>query len=319
MATQLRLGLLGGGRWGRNYIRTIAASADVRLARLASRNPDSVNLVPPDCVIFADWREMLDARALDGVIVATPPGLHAEMALRVIDAGLPVLIEKPLTMSATQAHAVLQQARERGVLAMVGHLHLFGPAYRMLKSMQAAYGAIRAIRGDAGNQGPYRPDVPILWDWGAHDIAMCLDLYGTRPVRVDATLVETRKVENGIGESVAVELAFANDATASLRWSNLTDRRRRLEVECDRATLVYDDQAMQKLVVCDSGRDHAIAIAADFPLNVLVSEFAAAIVAHKCDLSSLELGVAVVEVLAACAQIALPEAPPRPSPNVNTH
>ena len=81
MAAQLRLGLLGAGRWGRNYIRTIAASAGVRLARLASRNPDSANLVPPDCVIFADWREMLDARALDGVIVATPPGVHAEMAL----------------------------------------------------------------------------------------------------------------------------------------------------------------------------------------------------------------------------------------------
>ena len=302
MATQLRLGLLGGGRWGRNYIRTIAASADVRLARLASRNPDSANLVTPDCVIFADWREMLDARALDGVIVATPPRLHAEMALRAIDAGLPVLIEKPMTMSATAARAVLQLARERGVLAMVGHLHLFSPAYRMLKAMQPAFGSIRAVRGDAGSQGPYRPDVPVLWDWGAHDIAMCLDLHGASPVRVQATHLETREVEHGVGESVAVELAFANDAAASLRWSNMTDRRRRLEVECDRATLIYDDQAAQKLVVSENGRDRAISIASDLPLNILVSEFAAAIVARKCDLSSLELGVAVVEVLAACAQ-----------------
>lgn len=307
----MRLGLIGAGRWGRNYIRTIAASADARLARLASRNPDSVKLAPSDCAIYADWREMLDARALDGVIIATPPGLHAEMALRAIDAGLPVLVEKPLTMNVMEARAVLEHARDRGVFAMVDHLHLFSPAYRMLKSMQPACGAIRAIRGDAGNHGPYRPDVPVLWDWGAHDIAMCLDMLGAPPVRVDAALLEARQVEHGIGESVAAELAFANDAAASLRWSNLMERRRRLEVECERATLVYDDQAAHKLVVSESGRDRGIVIATDLALTVLVAEFVAAIAAGKCDLSSLELGVSVVEVVAACAQAAASGAPRR--------
>ena len=83
------------------------------------------------------------------------------------------------------------------------------------------------------------------------------------------------------------------------------------EVECDRATLIYDDQAAQKLVVSENGRDRAIAIASDLPLNILVSEFAAAIVARKCDLSSLELGVAVVEVLEACAKAVLARVPRR--------
>lgn len=308
MAAALRLGLIGAGRWGRNYVRTVASLPEVRLARLASRNPDSAMLVPADCAIFADWRELLDPRALDGVIVATPPRLHAEMASRAIDAGLPVLVEKPLTMNVAQARSVRDRARERGVLAMVGHVHLFSPAYRTLKSIQPRYGEIREIRGEAGNHGPYRPDVPVLWDWGAHDVAMCLDLVGAVPLRTGATVLERRSVEHGIGETVGVELAFPNGAGASLRLSNLTERRRRFAVACERGLLVYDDLAAQKLVVTEGGSGRAIEIADDLPLGVAVSEFAGAIAARSRDTTSLELGVRVVEVLAACAEAASPRA-----------
>src|SRR5229473_890850 len=110
MATPVRLGLIGAGRWGRNYLRTIAATPGVRLARLASRNPDSVRLAPADCAVTPDWRDLLDRNALDGVIIATPAALHAEMALAAMDAGLPVLVEKPLTMDIAQARALGRKA-----------------------------------------------------------------------------------------------------------------------------------------------------------------------------------------------------------------
>ncbi|OFW27872.1 MAG: hypothetical protein A3H97_16540 [Acidobacteria bacterium RIFCSPLOWO2_02_FULL_65_29] len=304
MAAALRLGLIGAGRWGRNYIRTVASLPEVRLVRLASRNPDGAMPVPADCAIFADWRELLDPRALDGVIVATPPRLHAEMASRAIDAGLPVLVEKPLTMDVAEAHSLRDHARELGVFAMVDHVHLFSPAYRMLKSIQPRYGAIRAIHGEAGNYGPYRPDVPVLWDWGAHDVAMCLDLVGAMPTRTGATVLERKSLEGGIGETIRVELAFPNGAGASLRLSNLMQKCRRFAVACERASLVYDDLAAQKLVVTEGGSGRAIEIGDDLPLGIAVSEFAEAIAARSRDTTSLELGVRVVEVLAACAPAA---------------
>lgn len=308
MAAALRLGLIGAGRWGRNYVRTVASLPQVRLARLASRNPESARLVPADCAIFADWRELLDPRALDGVIVATPPRLHAEMAWRAIDAGLPVLVEKPFTLNVAQARSVRDRAVARGVLVMVGHTQLYHPAYRALKSMQPQYGRIREIRAEAGNLGPYRPDVSVLWDWGAHDVAMCLDLVGAMPSRAGATVVERKSVEDGIGETVEVEFAFPDGASASLRLSNLTQKRRRFAVACERALLVYDDLAAQKLVVTEGGGGRAIGIADDLPLGIAVSEFAEAIAARSRNTTSVELGVRVVEVLAACAQAASPSA-----------
>lgn len=302
MNTEVRLGLVGAGRWGRNYIRTIAALPGMRMARLASRNPGSADLAPADCSIFADWREMLDPSALDGVIVATPPNTHAEIALQAISSGLPLLIEKPFTMNLAQAQLVRDQALERGVLVMVDHLHLFSPAYRALKSLRAACGQIRTIRTEAGNHGPYRPDAPVLWDWGAHDVAMCLDLLGTTPNHFKATVMERQVVENGVGETIAIELGFPMGQSAFLRMSNLTDRCRRLEVQCEQASLVYDDVAEHKLVLSRHDGDRSISIVDSKPLGVAVSEFVAAINASSRSGANLDLAVSVVAVLADCAE-----------------
>ena len=302
MAAPQRLGLIGAGRWGRNYIRTIDALPGVRLSRLASRNPDSVRIAPADCAVVPDWRDLLDRNALDGVIIATPPGLHAEMALAAIDAGLPVLIEKPLTLDIAQARALSRKALERRAIAMVNHTHLFHPAYRALKSLLPDYGLIREIRAEAGSLGPFRLDTPVLWDWGAHDVAMCIDIMRERPSRVSARILERREVAGGHGETLRLELEFPNRVGATIVVSNiLATKTRRLTVTCDRAALVYDDFAAEKLLVHAREQRHAVAFEPDLPLSVVVREFAAAISTRTFDATALDTGLSVVETLSACA------------------
>src|SRR6185295_8261844 len=122
------------GRWGRNYIKTIAALDDMRLTRLASRNPASRRLVGPRCEISADWRRCMGAGDLDGIIIATPPSLHAEMTIAAVAAGIPVLVEKPLTLGLSEASALRNEVRARSGLVMVDHTHLFHPAFVELKA-----------------------------------------------------------------------------------------------------------------------------------------------------------------------------------------
>ena len=304
MAAPLRLGLVGAGRWGRNYIRTLGELPQARLTRIASSNPETAERAPRGCAVFADWREMLDPAELDGVIIATPPRLHAEMASRALAAGIPVLVEKPLTLDVAEARSLRAQALERGVLVMVGHTHLFHPAYRALKALQPRYGPIVRMHGRAGNMGPYRPDVPVLWDWGAHDVAMCLDLTGTLPRCEASSALEERLAGGALGETVEVELAFPGGAKASLQWSNVVPKCRRFEVACENGSLVFDDLAGEKLVVADAHGARPVPLTEISPLNVVLSEFAAAIAARSRDRAGLELGVKVVEVLADCAQVA---------------
>ena len=299
MPAPVRLGLAGAGRWGRNYIRTIAGLSGVRLARVASNNPATVDLLPPGCLLVGSWRDLLDPSGDDGVIVSTPPASHAEIACAAIMRGLPVLIEKPLALSTADARAIRDLANDRHVYAVVEHTHLFSPAFRALKAFAMRHGGAREIHGEAGNQGPYRDDVSVLWDWGPHDVAMCLDLMQAAPSSIACTLRERSERNGGMAETVEIRLAFPA-GVASILLSNMTDKKRRLSVRCADTELVYDDLSAQKLLI--GGKP--VALADDLPLTVAVQEFAAAIGMRRGPRGDLDLGVGVVQVLEACSRAA---------------
>ena len=298
----IRLGLIGAGRWGRNYINTIAALESVRLVRLASRNPASRELVGPECEVSTDWRHFIDAGNLDGVIVATPPSLHAEMTIAAVAAGIPVLVEKPLTLELREAIALRDEVRSRNGLVMVDHTHLFHPAFEELKRQAPRLGTIRAIEAEAGARGPYRADVPVLWDWGPHDVAMCLDLLQRSPRDVRASREAHERVGGAEAETIRLDLAFGDGLQARIRLSNLIDKTRRFAARCDAGVLVYDDMARDKLVLEREGKAMPIEVSPELPLSRVVKAFAAAISARKDRTGSLDLAVEVVAVLERCAR-----------------
>ncbi len=301
----LRLGLIGAGRWARAYVKTIAAVPDTQLVRVARRSAQPVDFLPPGTELTTDWKSVACARDLDAVIIATPPQCHAEMAEAAVLAGLPVLVEKPLTLDLEQARQLREKAVKRDVLVMVEHTHLFNPAFRAMKRISTAMGAIRSITSMAGNWGPFRKDVPILWDWGAHDIAMCLELMEDMPSKVAARIEESRKTPDGEGSTVSIELVFPKNAAVHIRLSNLLEKKvRMILVNFDTASLEFDDLNINKLISrpLRQGIARPIPIGTDLPLTVAVQEFCEKVRAHKTDHASLDLGVEVVTVLEQCAR-----------------
>ncbi len=305
----LRLGLIGAGRWGRIFIKTLARMDGIQLARLASTNPDSRALVEDQCRITEDWQDVAGADDLDGVIIATPPVLHGPMTRAAIAAGNPVLVEKPLTLDAGEAHALLDFAESHSAIVHVDHIHLYHPAYRTLKDIGLGMGPIHAIRSGGGDWGPFRADTSILWDRGSHDVAMCLDLLGEKPKTVSARIKETRDREDGPGEALALQLTFPSGITADIELSNLLDAKRRFfAVHFDRETLIYDDVGPDVLVreprmddaKCQPPEAQVLDVANTLPLDQALIDFAQAIRKGEADLGGLRLGVDVVEVLSAC-------------------
>jgi predicted dehydrogenase len=298
----VRLGLIGAGRWGRNYVATIADVDGARLARLASSNPNAASLVAADCAISTDWRDVAAAPDLDGIVIATPPATHAEIAEAALSAGHAVLVEKPLTLDVAAAQGLLELAEARGAVAMVDHIYLFHPAYRALKRLADELGTIDHIRTAAGDWGPFRDDTPVLWDWGAHDVAMCLDLVGARPTAVRVKETERRNTDEGIGGHFAIAMTFPDGTTADITFSNLlTERKRYLEISAGDEAIVFDDTAADPLVQRSAdGETHAVSCASTPPLTQAVTDFAAAIRLGTPDVGGLALGVDVVTVLARC-------------------
>ena len=292
----LALGLIGAGRWGRVFIRTLGNLDGVRLARVASSNPDTAALV--DCPVTPDWRDVAEDSSLDGVIIATPPALHADMTRAAVARGLPVLVEKPLTLDEDEARALDSFVRDEGGLVMVDHVHLFHPAWRALKERAAGLGPIRFIRTASGGPGPSRDDATVLWDWGSHDVAMCLDLMGTMPEGASARCVEKRPE----GEAVSLRLDFPGGVRADVEISNIMERKTRLfSVVTDRGTLIYDGQGPSPLMHRQDGQDDVVMDVAAVPaLDCAIMAFADAVRGGSRDGASLRLGADTVAVLARC-------------------
>ena len=307
----LRLGLIGAGRWGRAYIRTIQSMPGAGLARLCSSNPESRGLVDSACRITAEWNDLVEAGDLDGLIVAAPPALHAEMAEAALLAGLPVMVEKPLTLDLIEAERLERIAGEGEVPVLVNHVHLFHPGYAALKKEAAHLGPIRFIRSEGGSWGPFRKDTPPLWDYGPHDLALCLDLMGEEPSSAEAHEDDSRESGEGYGQIVTMKLGFPEGGGAALTVGNLmAGKRRKLAVFFDTCVMVLDDLCAEKLVRHRSpGGDSAdppdypagpgepVPIAGAPPLTRALEAFVFGIRGEAGEAFGVGLGVEIVRIL----------------------
>lgn len=295
----IRLGLVGAGAWGRNYIRTIAGLTGVVLARVASHNPGTGSLLPADCVVTPDWREVVGAADLDGLILALPPKVQGEIAEAAIRAGLPLLMEKPVAIGLAETQHLAELASQTGVPVLVDHIYLFHPAYAALKEVVHKRGGTRAIQSVGGARGPFRPDVPVLWDWAPHDIAMCLDLVGEAPSAVTGTCIRSEDTPDGRGEIWALDLKFPCGTEASVTVGNVMEERsRRFTAILSEGEVIFDDCREDKLVLRVPRGESAVPHAADRPLTRAVETFVGGLNGHGFSAFGLDLALSVSRVIA---------------------
>jgi len=298
----MRMGVIGAGRWGRNVLRTFREMSGVEVSCVASRNPATRDLVGPTCRIEQDWRMLLRRGYVDAVVIATPPATHAGIAIEAVAAGLPVFVEKPLTCDLGEAERLFDLAARQDGYILVDHTHLFSHAYRTLKARLPALGPVQRIETEAGGWGPFRPDTPVLWDWGPHDAAFCLDLLGALPVSVTAERIQEPGPDRAYGETLSLSAAYPHGVAARIRLSNLLrEKRRHLLVEGSGGSLVYDDRTDPKVMHRPSGPADAapetIPVPGGAPLACALEHFCEHVAAERRSLDDLRFGVDVVRML----------------------
>ncbi len=244
----LPLGLIGAGPWGQNFIKTIARLPGFELITLASQNEHAQSWVTPSCTVTPDWHEVLENRRLAGVIIATPPHCRAEIMKAAIEKRIPILAEKPVTLSLAEIQELEALEKKFQSKILVDHIHLFHPAYKKLKQTLSDRGlSILKVASEGGNHGPLR-NYSSLWDWGPHDLAFGFDLAGT-------TSLAQKKVssygENPAGNAFAgnflFTLDFENEIHTEHKFGNLfTEKTRKLSVETDRGTFLLNDLSIDR-------------------------------------------------------------------------
>lgn len=153
----IRLGLIGCGRWGRNYVGAAADSGLARVTKIAHRGDP----LPRD---------------VDALVVAVHPRDAVDIACRGLALGLPVMVEKPAGLSFAEAERLAHAEWIAEGVVLVAHQHLFAERMEELHELAAD---LPSIRGSAyfGGPGPER-DYSPLWDYGPHAASAALALLG---------------------------------------------------------------------------------------------------------------------------------------------
>lgn len=303
----VRLAVIGAGRWGRIFIRNLVNDKNGRLTVLVSSNPKAPSFTPSGCRVEANWQTAIRSADIDGVIIATPPHTHAAIATAALEAQKAVLIEKPLTISEFEARTLLNTADRLDGFCLVDHTHLYQDAFcELQRRIQDQPNEPLQIHAIAGNDGPIRRDTPVLWDWGAHDVAMCLAITGSTPTRVSARCLNRDHKTGGEGQSWSIELEFSDSTSARIEISNMrTNKCRRFSVTQRSDAYIYDDLTSPKLWHRQAdGQKSPIATDPTQPITRIVEKFIAGIKAGTADRSDLRLGLDVVSTLATCEAVA---------------
>lgn len=297
----VRLGLIGLGRWGTNYARAMGSVDGVILSAVSTRGRhregcDGVRHV-------SDWRRLLDMKDIDGVVVAAPPGTHYEMGSAFLSSGIPVVLEKPACYRVQECEDLARLSLENGAPCVVGYTHLYAPAYRSLKDRLPDAGGPTLIRSIGVSEGPFRDDVPVLWDWGSHDVAMCIDTLGESPTDVAVRLEEVDP-ERAHACIYSLDLGFPSGARSSSRFGNVADTKRRsFSVHRGDYQGSYDGLSHQ-LSEETGGEVNRFGFGSfPSPLETLVHEFACSIRGGVGYHQSINLAVEVTKVLSVAGDI----------------
>jgi predicted dehydrogenase len=187
---------------------------------------------------------------------------HAEVAVRVLEAGKHCFVEKPMAQSVAEAEQVLAAAEASGKTLMVGHLLEYHPGLEKLKEIADSgdLGEIHYIYSNRVNLGKLRADENALWSLGAHDVSVVLRLAaGEEPSEISAK--GECYMRQGIEDVVFCYLRFPSGLAAHLHLSWLDPHKdRRFTVVGSKKMATFDDMEIErKLSVYDKGFDQDFA------------------------------------------------------------
>lgn len=225
----LKVGIIGAGIMGELHARVyqnnplteIVAVADLNVER-AKEMAGKFNLES----VYCTYEEMLASSTLDLVSICTPDFAHAAPAVAAANAGLHVLIEKPLAVTVEDAQAVIAAASKNRVKVMTQFSHRWVPAYRQAKDLISRKEAGEPILAYARkNDHIYVPTKMIGWanrttpSWflSSHDIDLVCWFFDSRPVEVFANAVYNVLQKQGINtpDAIQAQVRFENGALAT--------------------------------------------------------------------------------------------------------
>jgi predicted dehydrogenase len=245
MTAPLKAAVIGVGSMGRHHARVYTEIAPTELVGVADVDAETAERVASKYGVpaYTDYAGLLEAAQPDLVTVAVPTRYHFAVAQAVMDAGVDVLIEKPIAATVEEGRALIEHAAERGRRLMVGHIVRFSPVMQALQRHLAEGELGKIFQVVCRRVGPFPArvrDVGVVVDLAPHDLDLMRFITGAEPVRVFAETEQ--QIHTAHEDLVSALVRFENGIAGMLEINWLTPQKvRTVTVLGEHGMFVADD------------------------------------------------------------------------------
>lgn len=233
----IRVAVVGAGEFGRNHARVWRDLPDVELVGIVDANPNRAAKIAAEFgtkVIPSE--EALIAERVDAASVAVPTKEHARVGCRLLEAGLDVLVEKPMAASLGEADALIASAALANRILQVGHVERFNPAVEAVRPI-----VTRPLFFEIHRLGVFSPrslDVDVVYDVMIHDLDILLSLVDSPVTDLKAVGIPVMTDKVDIAHA---RIEFATGTVANLTASRVsTERVRKMRFFQEREYMSLD-------------------------------------------------------------------------------
>lgn len=245
MSERLRVGVVGVGALGSHHARILGDTPAAVLAAVVDVDAARAGNVAAQ---HAATESFTDAAALvgrvDAATIASPTAAHFDIAALLIDAGIHVLVEKPMTTTVAQADDLVARAARRGVVLAVGHTERFNPAVDAARPFLTRPRFIEVHR--LGTFPDRSLDIDVVFDLMIHDLDVLLSVVDEEVVGLEAVGVPVLTDRVDIANA---RLKFAGGCIANVTASRISRERVRKVRFIEPAAYVSVDYASRELEV----------------------------------------------------------------------
>ncbi|MEW6089146.1 MAG: Gfo/Idh/MocA family oxidoreductase [bacterium] len=239
---ELRAGVIGAGHMGEYHVRVYAELMGIKLAAVCDINKERANEVANhyNTIAYNDYRHLFGK--VDFVSIAVPTCLHFKIAKDFLSAGIPVLLEKPMTRTIEEGKELFNIARGKGVILHIGHVERFNAAVQELKNIVENPMLIETRR-----LGPYNPrvkDIGVVMDLMIHDIDIILNLVNSEVEKINVTGASVYSEHEDLAN---IQMIFKSGCIANITASRVTEHKIRTLAVTQKDAYIFLDYTDQDL------------------------------------------------------------------------
>lgn len=242
---KINVGIIGCGYWGPNFVRNFAQMKGVAVKYVCDLDRNRMAHIKksyPEIKTTQNYFDIINDQEVNAVVVATAANAHYRIAKDALLNDLNILVEKPIATNIKEAEELVEIAKQRNKILMVGHTFEYNPGIRKLKEIvdSGQLGRIYYLYSRRTNLGPIRKDVNAMWDLAPHDISIFNYLLGVLPLSVRAS--GERYLAHDLYDVCFISLDFPDNVLAHLHVSWLDPKKvREIVVVGSKKMAFFDD------------------------------------------------------------------------------